>query len=83
MQLPLFLALFPLSFTLRSEGDQKVCPFYRGEELLARRLKNDNFLALEPTIQRHGRLSIGLSLKLNFIARQQEGLLTKALQQLA
>jgi len=42
-----------------------------------------SFLALEPTIQRHGRLSIGLSLKFNFIARQQEGLLTKALQQLA
>lgn len=42
-----------------------------------------SFLALEPTIQRHGTLSIGLSLKFNFIARQQEGLLTKALQQLA
>lgn len=35
-----------------------------------------SFLALEPTIQRHGRLSIGLSLKFDFIARQQEGLLT-------
>lgn len=44
-QLPLFFfSLFPLSFTLRSEGNQKVCPFSRGEELLARRLKNDNFL---------------------------------------
>lgn len=43
-QLPLFFSLFPLSFTLRSEGNLKVCPFYRGEELLARRLKNENFL---------------------------------------
>jgi len=32
-----------------------------------------SFLALEPTIQRHGRLSIGLSLEFHFIARQQEG----------
>lgn len=41
-----------------------------------------SFLALEPTIQRHGTLSIGLSLKFHFIARQQEGLLFFLLQAL-
>ena len=54
----------------------------RNEELAGLKLRT-SFLALEPTIQRHGTLSIGLSLKFHFIARQQEGLLTKALQQLA